>query len=240
MHKMAYASQTGTSHLLLKKECQDRVVGIEGLDGCCIVLADGAGSVPQSGEAAEVVTHAVGKTLTENFMYWYGLSDEDFATQMTAHCCDAVDKKNPDLKASCTLLAAAVSFEGKTILCHVGDGIVFGVLETGEIQVISQPENGDELNLTYFLSGPNANRHMRRYLDLPEGCTAVLLCSDGAGVSLWNVATGECAPAIRKMAEWMRTMDEKTVSELVSQYLDELFRNNTEDDMSIAIISIDS
>ncbi len=236
--KMAYARQPGTYHLMHRLPCQDAVYGCTGPEAACIALADGAGSIPDSQYDAESAVQSVARELSERFDAWFALPDGDFAPQFVDFARKAVKAAYPERYADCTLLAAAAAPDGRLMLCHMGDGVIFGIRRDGGSVVLSAPDNGEMPNQTFFLSSKNAVEHMRRVTVPAEEYRTVLLCSDGAAAVLRHADTGAVAPAVGIMADWLETYDAETVSEILAQNLDQVFRNQTSDDMSIAMLSL--
>lgn len=235
--KISCAKQCGTSHQMSGLPCQDEVYGMMGAEGVCIALADGAGSVEGSEKASSVAVKLVAEQLSQHFTYWYDLEEEIFCKELSDLCRKTVKELFPGYDADCTLLASAVALDGRVMLCHIGDGFIFGIgsEDTGSY-VLSKPENGDQPNLTYFFSSPHIEKHLRRYKSIPRDCSGILLCSDGAGASLWD---GECARAIGIMVGWVKDGTSEQANTKIAEALDQLFRENTEDDMSIAILTFD-
>ena len=236
--KMAYARQPGTYHLMHRLPCQDAVYGCTGPEAACIALADGAGSIPDSQYDAESAVQSVARELSERFDAWCALPDGDFAPQFVDFARKAVKAAYPERYADCTLLAAAAAPDGRLLLFHMGDGVIFGIRRDGGSVVLSAPDNGEMPNQTFFLSSKNAVEHMRRVTVPAEESRAVLLCSDGAAAVLRHADTGAVAPAVGIMADWLENYDAETVSEILAQNLDQVFRNQTSDDMSIAMLSL--
>lgn len=234
--KVAYAKQIGTSHLLQGLPCQDSVGGIASEEAACVALADGAGSIEQSEIASDAVVATLIEEFTTNFDYWYGLDRETFADMFVDVCTEAVKTKDEKLKAVCTALICSKAKDGRTIIGHIGDGVIFGIDNNGAPSVISEPENGEEPNHTFFISGPNPNNHLRVKQIIDDQLNCIILCSDGSAKPLWNKYSNEFAPALARIGDWIKEYPSETVSQRLEKELNESFREHTQDDMSIAVL----
>ena len=232
--KSASAVRTGTSHLQAGKPCQDSACCRGGREAVCAVLAEGAGSRPDSQLASAAVTAAVAAELSENFSRWYAMEDAELIRGMLSLCRGSVAAAAPGTEAACTLLAVALSPDGRSLACHIGDGAVLGA-GPGVRAVLSPPENGSEPWYTFFVSGRRAEEHLRVRRDLPPAYRTVILCSDGAGAALFN-ARGDIANAVEVLDAWMDALDGEEVSQRLEAELDERFRERTRDDMSLAVL----
>ena len=233
--KCAAAKQVGTSHQETGRPCQDSVYIEKGEQFACVALADGAGSREDSELAANAATKAFAVELAARFDEWYAMSDEELKERTINFCREAVRVAAPETEPACTLLAVAAAQDGRSLACHIGDGAIIACSGDGDRILLSHPENGSELYYTFFLSGTKALEHFRIYRDIDPRYTAFLLCSDGAGASLFNLE-GETARAVNIFAAWLAHYPEDEVSEKLSQELDDLFREKTNDDMSIALL----
>lgn len=236
MIKLAAASKAGTAHDSGNGICQDSVeTGHVGVIYCA-ALSDGAGSVERSELASQAVAEVVVRMFCSDFEHWYDLESEELRRELIRNCRSAVKEKNSTVEADCTLLFFVLSEDGRYIWGHIGDGAIFGIDSDDSVELISEPENGDEPNQTYFLSGKNAQEHL--FIDRGDSFKwrSVILCSDGVSPSLWNKMEDEFAGALHLMTEWLEDNPDDVVSAALGRELDETFRQRTTDDMSIAIM----
>ena len=229
-YKTIAARQIGNYHITVGLPCQDAVYKYEDDSSAVIVLADGAGSSEKSEIFSSCIVELVGEYLTEYFDELYR-EEPAGISRCIRSLADQVSKEI-GVSADCTLLAYARKDE-QDILIHVGDGIILGVGERA--RVLSWPENGDYSNETFFLSGPNTERHLRVQKQMEEIDT-VLMCSDGISNELYNKATGEIARAVYIFREWLCNYPEDQVEKKMTEELVSLFSIHTEDDMSIAML----
>lgn len=234
--KIAYARKAGTSHLFQNLPCQDYVTGFASDETACIVLTDGAGSVAHSEQVAATVAEALRDEFVTNFDRWYAAEEDAFIGDFIELCTAAVTDMNEEMIPACTVLLHAASEDGRSITCHIGDGIIFGIDRECGASIISEPENGEEPNETFFVSGPCPQKHLRVTRAEDKLFTDVIMCSDGAAAPLWNKHTNTFASALTRLSCWMKEYPEENISQRLAKELDESFREHTQDDMSIAII----
>lgn len=236
MIKLAAASKAGTAHDNGNGICQDSVETGHVGDVYCAALSDGAGSVEKSELASQAVAEDVVRRFCGDFERWYDLEIEEFRSELISNCRSAVKEINGAVGADCTLLFFVLSEDGRYMWGHIGDGAIFGIDPDDSVELISEPENGDEPNQTYFLSGKNAYEHLFVGRGDFFEWRSVILCSDGISPSLWNKMENEFAGAMFLMTNWLEDNTEEIVSAALARELDETFRQRTADDMSIAIM----
>lgn len=236
--RFACAVQTGSGHRQRGTPCQDSAQGFAGADAWAIALADGAGSRADSHLAARAVTRALGQALAGNFARWYDMPDPALGQALLDLARRAVEAEAPGVPPACTLLLFAVGADGRCLLVHLGDGAALGVGPGGGM-LLSAPENGEEENITFFLSSSDAAEHLRISRQLPPGCHTVLLCSDGSAASLLNPRTGGVAPGVAVLARQTAALPRPTAEAYMEEDLDRLFRPRTPDDMSLAVLCLD-
>ena len=237
-HRIACATCCGTYHLQKSLPCQDAVAGRKWENYSAIALADGAGSCQFSQYGAETVVNTVLDTLEENSDQWIDEDLSHIASSIIDACLKELSNAPYKVKEqSSTLLFCLVRADGAFLCGHIGDGFIFRVSEN-ITRAISFPENGDTLSETVFVTSPNAAAHLRMQRGQLTGGEAVLICSDGAGDGLYARDTGKCAPAIGKMREWLGKFPETDVSEALNYNLNTVLRNESHDDMSVAILLV--
>lgn len=241
--KHAEARQTGTLHKMEGLPCQDAVGFYENEDVAVIVTADGAGSVPHSEIASETIASQMPRFIADNFNALFDADDETLKNNIIKAANDFVNQANPEMQAYCTFLCAAVHKKSrKSILMHIGDGMILGIDKEDDPWInesVCYPENGEESNITYFLNGANASMHFRVSRQQEDTNRMYLLCSDGVSSSLYDFKEKRAANALNVFYKWIQQHDE-SISYMIERELNELFRNNSYDDMSIAVIYKDS
>lgn len=234
-YRIAYAATRGSAHISQGIPCQDITDGWCGPEGAAIVLADGAGFSPHSHHGAQAVVAAAKMRLTD----WCreGLPDDIQAREQLFEVCTEALKQEPyDIdELACTLLGCAVDSEGNYLCIHIGDGYIFRVFEKGA-ELLSDAEQGEQPNETVFLTSEDAIHHLRFTRGQMLKAEGILLCSDGAGESLYERWTRICAPAVERIGQWLREYSKEEVSAAIADNMDQMLRKNTIDDMSIAVL----
>lgn len=235
-HKIAYAASRGTYHFNNGLPCQDAVLGKKWETCAAIALADGAGSCRFSQHGSKSAVETTLDILERNWDFWMNKDHNNVASIIIDGCLKTLDESpySRDEQAS-TLLFCVVGPDGTFLCGHIGDGYMFRVSDIGT-KVISFPENGESVNETFFLTSPHATDHFRVQKGLLQPGEAILLCSDGAGEALYERETGKCAPAIGKIREWIKEYSGEDVSKALEYNLDTVLRNESPDDMSIALL----
>ncbi len=229
MVKIALALAQGINHELQDIPCQDAVKKYIKDDKFAVVLSDGAGSVENSEIVSNFVCEFLSKYLCENLDSLQELQEDEIAKNVYKVLIENAKAENISL--DCTLLAIAGNNKDEDIIFHIGDGVIIGENEIEEPCVISLPENGEESYLTYFLSGEDAINHFRV---IKANCSSYLLTSDGISSLLSNGYGVKSATSI--MFDWLKQNDEAIVEEKIISEIERIFKQYTQDDISVAII----
>lgn len=234
---VAYAVCCGTTHICKQMECQDFAYAKVLEKGAIIVLADGAGSCERSLTGAKTVV----TTTYELLAQWCEDPDafeDPLNEKMIIRECliSLADNGYPIEQQSSTLLFCAVRKNGQYILGHLGDGYIFKVCDR-QANLLSDAENGLYNNETYFVTGLDAEAHLRIQDGVLQNGEAILLCSDGAGEALYDRQNKICAQAVATIAGWLHENTGDDVSKAIANSLDEVVRRRTMDDMGIAVLA---
>lgn len=207
---IAKASVIGTGHKAVGLPCQDACFVDTSLDGewVSLVVSDGAGTAQYSDQSSSLVCEVFGKSLI-------GLSDELKIREPGAWINDFVIEKVLDTRKQlrvlansdnlkdfhCTLVASLIGPTGG-FLIHIGDGALFGgdYKDIDEINnsiapnfVISEPENGEYANETFFITEGDWIKHLRITPIRPVDW--IVLATDG-GTSITMVADKAPKPGV--------------------------------------------
>lgn len=235
-YRIAGASCRGTVHIRRQLPCQDVVSCWADRSGGVIVLADGAGSCNNGLEGARTAVETAGKILRMWCVERQDLSETELKERIVNECMAAMEKNPfPLSEQGCTLLFAAARDRGEYWCGHIGDGYAF-LADKNEGKLLSDAENGEEPNITFFITSSTALMHFRMTHGWLEFGQAIVLCSDGAGTALYDRANGVCAGAVSRIVRWIQTHSRKTVEQALERSMDGLMRNHTSDDMSIGLI----
>ncbi len=226
-YKVAFAEIMGEYHKSEGALCQDKTAYSIGERYACIALADGAGSRVYSEIGAKIATTAVCEYFNA-FSDIEAFKEDDFLDFITEKM-KASDCLYYDL--ACTLLFVFV--KGNTALMgHIGDGYIFYTKDE-YTEVISYPENGEEKNITYFVTDEDAAVHFRVQKMTINSNSTFLLTSDGGGDCLYSVIGNEPANAIRVFSDWLKSYDSQKVSRAIYNNLSEIGPTITLDDLSV-------
>lgn len=244
IRKLAFAAVAGRKKEDKRGACQDAVFG-KGLNGTsCVALADGAGSRRLSGTGARRAVRVVVEYVLANFDSLFDQVLRDEKRNAASSILDLISEELSSDRFSrrgsledyaCTLIFAA-AHEDRLLLGHLGDGLAFSV-STDSAEIASLPDNGEFANETYFLTGRDAIDHFRLEAKKLETPKSILLASDGAAVSLLRRSDHAVAPAVARMCEWTVLHPRKAMNAALRANLEGMFRENTTDDCSIAILA---
>jgi hypothetical protein len=207
---IAKTSVIGSGHKAVDLPCQDSCFVSTSQDEqwVSLVVSDGAGSAKHSAESSKLVSEFFGKSLID-------LSNELNSRAPGAWINDFVIEKIIDTRKQlrilansdnlkdyhCTLVACLIGVTGG-FLIHIGDGALFGGTYkdiddvnnsiSSEI-VISEPENGEYANETFFITEGDWIKHLRITPIKPVDW--IVLGTDG-GTSIAMVSDKQPKPGV--------------------------------------------
>ena len=180
--KIISASVTGTSHQASEQPCQDsnchRVVE----DVLVAVVADGAGSASLSQEGSTVASQAAVDKACE-LLSSEVKSPEEILVPAFSAAVDAVksraESRKKPLRDFATTLIVTVCMPDRTIVGQVGDGASVAMLEgSGEYRLLVQPERGEYINETQFITS-RSWRESLRLVQYDESVEFLAMFTDG-------------------------------------------------------------
>ncbi|MFI4891269.1 MAG: PP2C family serine/threonine-protein phosphatase [Steroidobacterales bacterium] len=211
---MFSASATGKRNLEQGAAGQDASHCVVTDDVLVAVVCDGAGSVREGRAGSQFIAHELAEQLSG--VLTAGSTTQDHSEQLDADIHGAVEAVRTRLAGlaesrqlelhdfSCTLLGC-VAWPGGGAFFHIGDG--FGIWqEAGAQSVLSQPENGEYADETYFVTDENWKQHLR-LTPLPEarpGCVIGLMSDGTAPFAVNRARSGFFAPFIDPIADFLR------------------------------------
>ena len=237
--------EQGGAHKTKGKACEDRAFAMESGGVQVISLCDGAGNqrYTHAAEGADCTSRQIAAFLCSFFdRIWETADEDEIKKQIVLSCQDALRSLAAHLKLdsvealSSTMLAAAKKGD-HLFLCHIGDGVIGCVDEEGTT-VLSAPENGEFASTTYFITMPDAAKHVRiRKLDV-RGLRAVFLMSDGTSDYCYHEDTCSFVDGVKHMAAMVL---EKDGSEQLARTIREFMTDADpqSDDCSFAVMSLD-
>ena len=236
-YKVSWAAAAGRRHRQENIPCQDHVTVLRDKEVICCALADGAGSRSNSHLGAQCVTQTVAHQMTQYFEALWELDDAALAAEVISSCVQALSQLEPPIyELVSTLLFCAAHQDGRFLAGHLGDGVM--VLEQSHtLSVFSPPENGEYQNETYFITGPDAQQHLRLRRGAWMEPGTLLMMSDGTADSLYHYADRTPAPACQTLAGWLRDGEETVISQAIQDNLEGPFARRTSDDMSLIVLN---
>ncbi len=234
MWRVFAASTTGKRNLDAGAAGQDSSHCVVTDDGLVAVVCDGAGSVREGGVGADFIARALAEELS-SCLRTAPLEPpmpSEAGTGLAATIqgsVEAVRKRLADLAASrelalhdfsCTLVGCVASASGGCFF-HIGDG--FAILQgpAGD-SVLSQPENGEYADETYFVTDESWKEHLRlTALPAPEHGAVIGLMSDGTAPFAVNRArSGFFRPFIDPIAAFLRAAPQPNGNEALRNLLE--------------------
>ena len=237
--KLAGSSVIGLSHIKNNLPCQDHISILDNDDCCCISLADGAGSAKFAELGASIVTSKTCELIEQYFDNFF----EDEAKEVREkiiHVLRTNLGKQAKVKEAVkrdfasTLLFVAIKGDN-FIAGHIGDGII-GYIKDEDLITLSPPENGEYINETYFVTSINYQKNLRLFKGSVENISGFVLMSDGTCESLFDKANRNLAPIVKEIVEWLDENPTDVVTNALKSNLEEVIRNKTLDDCSLAIM----
>ena len=243
---MAGHAVQGRGHALNNTVCQDKVqiCRFKGKRSAFVALADGAGSCTNSHLGAGFAVMEIGKIVRKNFDRFRmdpGSAGPEIVDALQSGLASLAKAEGVDIKSlSSTFLFVYARISRKAIhyiAGHIGDGVI-GMLENGSLRVLSHPQKGEYANSTIFLTSSKAASYLRIYSGSIRGNAGFLLMSDGTAESLYLHRSRQFAPACKKILKWFEKHSQEKVRAAFARNLDEIFREKTFDDCSIAAMAI--
>ena len=234
--KVIKAEMTGTSHKKNGTPCQDVTNKFVTENSCTIVLADGAGSASLSEFGAELTCKSILRTFHKDFDELFYMDSLLVKTKIihsirTRLGIKAKKHKKEKQELASTLLFVSI-MNNKYIAGHIGDGIIGAIDENGKAIVISEPENGEFANSTYFTTSENYRFHLRLYKGEVDNYNSFFMMSDGAADCLFHKKEKIFAPAIHSFNRWIEKYDEESINKALLENMINMFPKHTTDDCS--------
>jgi hypothetical protein len=257
---MAYivtaGSAAGPAHLRAGRPCEDRFAIRYSDDGwISAVVSDGCGSVKHPGDGASFISDYAAARLLElaPMLARRGLGEWVYGPvvaifgELRDEMRQRFGRKIGDYAA--TIVAALIGGESG-IFIHIGDGAAASFRMTAEGRMIedggdigltpaaqSNPENGEYVNETYYVTDPSWLKHLR--ITPVQRADCVLLCTDGAQPLFYERGT----PLDHVVAEVLKEVHR--CGEASSRRLEELLRDDpaamrSDDDKTVILMVSDA
>ncbi len=259
-NKNAHSYVQGNSHRTNDSPCQDRTFYLEENGLYIMTLADGAGSKEFSHLGAEIVTKLTARIVLEMFNEYIQKLEEHGKTTLEVEqnkrfvkesILDQLMQKLEDYaltnnipsvkELACTLLFCAVDHRNRFIIGHIGDGLIgasFLTQDDGYSMVLSEPENGEQSNITFFVTDDKALDHFRIQSGVFTNLEAVYLMSDGVGDVFYSTYEG-LRNSIRDFASNFHGVEPIDYSKALSVVLAKQVAKESDDDLSINMFYVE-
>ena len=240
------ASCVGDSHKRNGIPLQDahRVVSDKNAGFAIAVVADGAGSAKHADIGSAQITLILEGELRNLCeagapVSFAGFKETVyFAVQATRKSLVSDGYALRDCHAT---IVACLAFQDRCYTAHLGDGlqVVFVQEPNGHIAAcVSEPENGDASNETYFFTEDSWHEHLR-LTEIPRNILCCVLMSDGMEDFVWNpksgIKPGFCGPLIDQVFETHQARSD--LNELLASVVqDPRTSQFTTDDKTLCVI----
>ncbi len=238
--KIAGAEVVGRKHLKSGLPCQDKVLCSKEGRVDIIALSDGAGSKKLSDKGASISVTVTCRVITEMFDKLFKTSNNEISKIIVSNILKyiGIESENQNVNInefSSTLMFVAISKE-RYIIGHLGDGII-GKIDKGMLSVLSQADNGEYSNETFFVTSKDAVDRLRIQKGFINEESGFILMSDGSADSLYDKRNNCLSPVSSQMIEWLDTNPEDVVTKAISDNIEQFISKKTFDDCSVAIMS---
>jgi len=259
-NKNANAYVQGNSHRGNNVPCQDRAYYLEENGLYIMTLGDGAGSKEFSHYGADIVTKETAKILSRSFdeyiqkLETYGKTSleieqnklyvrESILDQLVTKLEDyALTNSISSVKdLASTLLFCVMDYRNRFIIGHIGDGLIgasFLSPDDGYAMVLSEPENGEQSNITFFVTDDKAINHFRINSGVFSNLEAIYLMSDGVADVFYDSQHG-LASDIRNFAAKYYGQEPKSYYDYLSNILQHEVAKKSDDDLSMNLLFVE-
>lgn len=241
MWKSVSCEVQGLGHIRNNVLCQDKTLCLENNGVNVIVLADGAGSARLSHLGAVYVVETVSEFLSNNFNGLFECSDSvEVKVSILGSVRAKLREKSDELGCAISDLASTLLFvavsDNRYIIGHIGDGVI-GYLDGITLRVASLPNNGEFANETVFITSINADNAFNLFKGKVQSIIGFVIMSDGTEASLYHKKTGSLSKTIVRLIGKTFTYEKKVMESQLIATFENVIRQKTQDDCSIAILS---
>lgn len=254
---MIYSSfiQQGKLHRIHQTVCQDYALAKQEGNFIFIGVADGAGSRPFSHYGAKTALHAAYTYISTRFDTMFTQIEtnhpslkKDFVhfiqqtikNEIPNMVTDIKNESNIDVELTLndlhTTLVIYATHQQKAFTLHVGDGMIVGLNKAYQLNVLSEPHNGEFSNQTYFVTMDSAEKYVRIQTINVCDILAVSVMSDGGGDLYVNHQDQQIIPGFYRAL--IDLVDNKQLfEEKYSHFLKHNMPPHLTDDLSIVFLA---
>ena len=204
MWRVFSASATGKRNLEQGLQGQDASHCVIAGSALAAVVCDGAGSVREGQAGAQFIARALAEKLSQSLCADLETCIREAIDDARARLAGVAQSRKLALHDfACTLVGCVTSARGGCFF-HIGDGFAIWREATGSC-LLSQPENGEYTDETYFVTDESWREHLR-ITPLPAagpGCMIGLMSDGTAPFAVNRTRTGFFAPFIDPVAAFL-------------------------------------
>ncbi len=216
--KVFFASAAGKYHLAHNAPCQDSGHFNVIEDVLIGVVCDGAGSASEGQVGSEFIARKVTELLSESIRseHFADKTESDYRDHLLAIIQAARSELNEmalsrqlePREFACTLVGCIASRNGGCFF-HIGDGFAIHLREDGD-SVLSNPENGEYADETYFVTDDNWKDHVRvtPVSAINRGCLIGLMTDGASPFAVNRLKTGFYRPFIDPVVAFLKNATE--------------------------------
>lgn len=239
---VVYASEIGTAHVRTAAPCQDyssmQIVETEGQPVLVLCCADGAGSAQFAEVASKLACDELQLSVLNGLLYLRDVASiehenvHSWYEGVRAKLEECARERGGQLSDfACTLLLAVLGPD-VSLFAQVGDGAMVYKSETSdEYSTVFWPDNGEYMNITYFVTSPNLEKNLR-VRHISDAIAQVAIFTDGLELLALDFKKKEAfGPFFRPMLERLSNEAEPgNLEPLLREFLQSAAVNKRTDD----------
>lgn len=255
--KQVSTEVTGARHIKKNLGCQDSTAYVFDKGIRVISLADGAGSVKHSKIGSEEIVKLIGNILIDRFFKYIilleknGVADTIYNANLSivkkeiiSSINTVLGKKALELNTSIDQLASTLLFvanyENTFLVGHLGDGAIGAYYQSNDIvKVISEPENGDQPNITFFTTDIDATDRLRLQVIKDNKISGLILMSDGPQTVFYDDKLG-FIDETKVLFNNFKNKTSNNYQKSLVKFMESNLAKYTEDDQSFNILYLES
>jgi serine/threonine protein phosphatase PrpC len=224
------------------KKCQDRhfILSESNKEFFSFAVADGAGSSQYSDIGAKIVTETVCQLLINEFDSFYDYDKDPLSVKRTIILAlrsslakVAKEMKTDTNEFASTLLFVAIK-DQRLIAGHIGDGIIAWI-KNNHFDILSHPENGEFLNLTFFVTSKYYLHHLRLYKGTIEDIQSLFLMTDGVANIFYSRRQKIFLPEGEEILRGLDFSNSQSLNMSIARLLTENISKRTNDDSALVV-----
>lgn len=228
--KVFLASATGKYHLASNIPCQDsgHYAVIE--DVLIAAVCDGAGSASEGHLGSDFFVRKITELISDSVRSGQFASKRqsgyrDYLVEMIQRARSQLSEiacsRQLDLRDFACTLVGCISSQHGGCFFHIGDGFAVHLMNTGE-SVLSQPENGEYADETYFVTDDDWKDHLRvtPICAINRGCLIGLMSDGTSPFAINRMRTGFYRPFIDPVVSFLSNASEHNGNQALKNVLE--------------------